>query len=215
MGPVIEVEAGGATAVQTKGGCSAVCLVILGILMYVIAGAMYGTAFFFAYNAQQNNTARPAALIYIFWALGGACGLTGLIFLIASCVKCCCTDQQTIVVDGTTGGVVSYEVGGAPVQGDVEVEVEVGSDTQFLGGVDVEMPKTDVEVEVEVDVQPEFEVEIEAPEVEIEIEAPEVEFEVEAPEVEIEVEVEVEAEVEVGCACSPSLSDAWAEKRSP
>merc|ERR1711963_1006869 len=121
--------------------------------MYVIAASMYGTAFWFSYSAQQNNRAQPTALIYIFWALGGACSLTGLVCLIASCVKCCCTDQKTVYVDGNTGGVVSYEIGGAPVQGDVEVEIEV-----------------------EVDVQPEIEVEIEAPEVELEVE-------VEAPEV--------------------------------
>merc|ERR1712196_590470 len=165
----IEVEAGGATTYTTKsGGHSACCLVIWGVIMYVVAASLYGTAFWFSYSAQQNNRAQPTALIYIFWALGGACSLTGLVCLIASCVKCCCTDQKTVYVDGNAGGVVSYEIGGAPVQGDVEVEIEVGSDTQFLGGVDVE--------------------------VEVEVEAPEIEVEIEAPEVEVEVEVEAEVE---------------------
>merc|ERR1712007_149757 len=142
-------------------------------------------AAYVATDAGRNPSVGTPIASLLLYILGGCLGLTGLVLLIASCVKCCCANDMTVVVDGRND-VVAYEVGGAPVQGDVEVEVELGSDAQFLGGVDVEMPRTDIELEVEVEApEVEIEVELEAPEVEIEVE-------LEAPEVEIEVDAEVE-----------------------
>lgn len=216
--PVIEVEAGGATYVQTSKGCSACCLAIWGIVMYLAAAGLYLGGFLMVYNEYKRTGVEPTSLpiaVTIMYLVGGCFGLTGLILLIASCVKCCCLNTAQTVVYQSNG--IDIEVGGAPVQ-DATVEIEMGSDCNYVAGMDVDIGKTDVEFEVEIDVPeveveidvaadvsieaPDIEVEIEAEaefEVEVEIEAPEleVEVEIEAPEVEVEIEADVEVEVEV------------------
>merc|ERR1711988_1206070 len=104
-----------------------------------------------AISIGYGNAGVPyPTLSLLLSGVGGCFGLAGLVFLIASCVKCCCLGDRTVVVD-TRGQVVGYEVGGAPVQGDVDVEIEIGSDANLVGTMDVEMPKADIELEVEVE----------------------------------------------------------------
>merc|ERR1711975_195278 len=172
--PVVEVEAGGATVVTSKGGCSACSLIVWGIICYLVAAGCHGFAFWDVYSRQQSTGVTSYSTLSVIMTITGSVfGLVGLIFLIASCVKCCCTDKQEVVVNAPVYG-VDYQVGGA-VGG--EVEVDLGSDANLVGTMDVELPRADIEVDVELDA-PALEVEVDAGvEVELEVEAPALEVE--------------------------------------